>query len=109
MYKVNFYDRSSTSINITISSSITPTDLSGFDIIISWTVSSYVNLHCNTIDYCLRKPFSEVKLNMHACMHTCARTRTHTHTHTHTFRKLSSELDFDFSEYSYVPSYNLSM
>ena len=26
--------------NITVSSSITPTDLSGFDIIISWTVSS---------------------------------------------------------------------
>ena len=31
--------------NTTISSSISPVDLSGFDIIISWTVSSYVDLH----------------------------------------------------------------
>ena len=67
--------------NITTSSSITPTDLSGFDIIISWTVSNYVNLHCNTIDYCLRKTFSEVKLNIHACTHACTHARAPTHTH----------------------------
>ena len=42
-----------TAYNVTISSSLTPADLSGFDIIISWTVSDDSAVGCYIASYIL--------------------------------------------------------